>query len=231
VQRQLGVDYDVATHFTPRYAPWDQRLCIAADADLFRAIRAGRLEVVTDTVERFTAEGLRLASGKTLAADIVVTATGLELEPFNGVVIRVDGHAIEPGKALGYKGLMYEGVPNLAVTFGYTNASWTLRADLCAAYVCRLLAHMRRTGARVCTPRNRDLAMSTRPWIDFTSGYVRRGSERFPKQGDRDPWRAHQSYFKDLVALRFSPVEDGVLEFSDPARAAASARKVRKVIE
>jgi len=228
VQRQLGPSFDVATHFAPSYAPWDQRLCIAADADLFRAIRAGRLEVVTDTVERFTAEGLQLASGRTLAADVVVTATGLELQPFNGMAIGVDGRQIEPGQALGYKGLMYEGVPNLAVTFGYTNASWTLRADLCAIYVCRLLAHMRRTGRRVCTPRNRDPGMPLRPWIDFSSGYVRRGADRFPKQGDRDPWRAHQDYFKDLLALRFSPLEDGALEFSDPEPAGA---KLRKVIE
>jgi monooxygenase len=153
---------------------------------------------------------------------VVVTATGLELEVFNGIALSVDGRAVEPGSALGYKGLMFEGVPNLATTFGYTNASWTLRADLCAVFVCRLLNHMRRTGRTVCTPRNRDPGMDRRPWIDFSSSYVRRAADRFPKQGDRDPWRAHQSYLKDLLALKFSPLEDGVLEFSRPASARAA---------
>jgi cation diffusion facilitator CzcD-associated flavoprotein CzcO len=216
-RRQLPAEVDVATHFTPRYAPWDQRLCLARDGDFFGAIRSGAASVVTGEIERFTGGGVRLTSGEELPADVVVTATGLELEVFNGVALSVDGRAVEPGAALGYRGLMYEGVPNLATCFGYTNASWTLRSDLTALYVCRLLAHMRRTGLRQATPRNRDPNMPRRPWLDFTSGYVRRALDRLPKQGDRGPWRNHQSFFRDWLGLRLAPLSDGALAFTNPA--------------
>jgi cation diffusion facilitator CzcD-associated flavoprotein CzcO len=231
-RRQLPEGYDVATHFNPTYDPWDQRLCLARDGDFFRAIRSGAAEVVTDRIERLTRTGLRLASGAELAADIVVTATGLELEVFGGVALSVDGAEVRPGEALGYKGLMYEGVPNLATCFGYTNASWTLRADLTAIYVCRLLRHMRRRGLRQCTPRNRDPSVRRLPWIDFSSGYVRRAMDRYPKQGDRGPWRNAQNYLLDLWRLRFAPLRDGALEFSNPVQPGrAAGRKLRKVIE
>jgi cation diffusion facilitator CzcD-associated flavoprotein CzcO len=216
-RRELGEDFDVETHFTPRYAPWDQRLCIAPDGDFFEAIRSGRATVATDAIETFTETGLALASARTLEADIVVTATGLELEPFNGVSIRIDGRAFEPSQALGYKGLMYDAVPNLATCLGYANASWTLRADLSAAYVCRLLNHMRRSGLRQCTPRNRDPEMARLPWMTLTSGYVRRALDRLPKQGERAPWRNPQTYLEDLLSLKLSRLDDGVLEFSNPA--------------
>jgi cation diffusion facilitator CzcD-associated flavoprotein CzcO len=217
-RRQLPAGYAVETHFTPAYDPWDQRVCLARDGDFFRAIRSGAASVVTDRIESFTETGVRLASGPVLEADVVVTATGLELEPFNGVALRVDGARVEPGEALGYKGLMYEGVPNLATSFGYTNASWTLRADLTAIYVCRLLNHMERKGLRQCAPRNHDPAMPRRPWLDFTSGYVRRAVDSLPKQGDRAPWRNAQNYFHDLWSLRFAALRDGALEFSNPER-------------
>jgi cation diffusion facilitator CzcD-associated flavoprotein CzcO len=225
---QLGPDYDVETHFTPAYNPWDQRVCLAPDADFFRAIRSGRARVVTDRIEGFTETGLQLASGAALDADLVVTATGLELEVLGGVALSVDGRPVEPARLLGYRGMMYDGVPNLATCFGYTNASWTLRADLSATYVCRLLNHMRRTGLRQCTPRNRDPDMPRGPWLDFTSGYVRRAMDRFPKQGGRGPWRNRQNYLADLAGLRFSPLRDGVLDFSNPSP--TPARKLRKVI-
>jgi len=215
-RQQLGPDHE-ARHFVPSYDPWDQRLCIAPDADLFRAIRTGQASVVTDVIETFTETGIRLTSGQELAADIVVTATGLELEVFGGVTLSVDGRPVEPGEALGYKGMMFEGVPNLASAFGYTNASWTLKADLIADFVCRVLNRMRRTGLRQCTPRNRDPAMGRRPWIDFTSGYVQRAIHLLPQQGARAPWRAHQNYLKDLYALKLAPLNDGALEFSNPA--------------
>jgi cation diffusion facilitator CzcD-associated flavoprotein CzcO len=217
VREQLGPGYDVATHFTPRYNPWDQRLCLVPDADLFEAIRQGRASVVTDRIETFTESGLKLASGAELAADIVVTATGLNLQPLNGIALTVDGQAIDPGQTLSYKGMMYEGVPNLAQAFGYTNASWTLKCDLTCEYVTRLLNHMRRTGLRQVVPRNDDPTLGREPWLDFTSGYVRRAMDRFPKQGSRPPWRLHQNYLRDLISLRHARLDDGVLKFSNPA--------------
>lgn len=220
VRNELGPDYDVETHFTPSYNPWDQRLCLVPDSDLFQAIRSGRASVVTDHIETFTPAGLKLKSGAELDADIIVTATGLQLQVMNGVALSVDGRRVEPGGLLSYKGMMYEGVPNLASAFGYTNASWTLKCDLTCDYVCRLLNHMARTGARQATPRNTDPDIPRLPWLDFTSGYVRRSIEDFPKQGARAPWKLHQNYALDLLTLRYSPIEDGVMQFSDPATAA-----------
>lgn len=215
VRQALGPDYDVATHFTPRYNPWDQRLCLVPDGDLFAAINAGRASMVTDHVDTFTPGGIRLKSGTELEADIVVTATGLELEVLGGVQVEVDGRRLEPAATFNYKGLMFSDVPNLASSFGYTNASWTLRSDLTCAYVCRVLNHMEKHGWSQCTPRNADPALAPEPWLDFSSGYVQRSIGKFPKQGSHAPWRVYQNYARDLLSLRFGSVADGVMEFSN----------------
>jgi cation diffusion facilitator CzcD-associated flavoprotein CzcO len=220
VRAQLGPEYDVDTHFTPRYNPWDQRLCLVPDADLFEAIKAGSASVVTDHIERFTPTGLTLRSGRTLEADIIVTATGLKMQLMSGMQVTVDGATVDLSKTFSYKGMMYSDVPNLASSFGYTNASWTLKADLTSEYVCRLLNHMERRGLGQCTPRNRDDSLEAAPWLDFSSGYVQRGIAAFPKQGVKAPWKLHQNYAIDLMNLRFGKVEDGVMEFRRrPAKA------------
>lgn len=227
VRKALGPDYDVDTHFTPRYNPWDQRLCLVPNADLFRAIRSGRAEVVTDTIECFTEHGLRLGSGREIAADIIVTATGLELVVLSGVEFTVDGARVDFPETWAYKGMMYSDVPNMVQTFGYINASWTLRADLTAEYVCRLLNHMRATGTRICTPRLReqDRNMPARPWIDgFSAGYMQRVMHLFPRQGDRDPWRNTQNYAEDRKMIRHAPLEDGALVFENPVAESGSTQ-------
>jgi monooxygenase len=216
VRRHLGPDYDVEKHFTPRYDPWDQRLCLVPDADLFVAIREGRASVVTDRIARFDATGIELESGARIDADIIVSATGLELEVLGGVDFEVDGRKVDFAKTFTYKGMMYSDVPNLVQTFGYINASWTLRADLTAEYVCRLLETMDRRGVRRATPRLRpeDRDMKTRPWIDdFTPNYMQRVMHLFPKQGDHAPWLNTQDYARDRAMVRKAPIEDGVLEF------------------
>lgn len=218
VREHLGPDYDVDRHFTPRYNPWDQRLCLVPDADLFAAIKSGRAAVVTDGIERFTETGIRLASGEELPADVIVTATGLELQLMSGVAFRLDGQAMDPAKSLNYKGMMFSDIPNLAMTFGYTNASWTLKADLTSAYVCRLLNTMRKRGLRQVTPRVTDPEVVAEDFLEFTSGYVQRAIDRFPKQGSKKPWKLHQNYLKDLVALKYGSVDEG-MEFSNPAPA------------
>ena len=206
----------IAEHFTPRYNVWDQRLCLVPDADLFGAIKAGTASVVTDTIDRFDAGGIVLNSGKRLDADIVVTATGLELQLLSDVAFTVDGEARDLANTYNYKGMMYSDMPNLASSFGYTNASWTLKADLTCSYVCRLLNTMKKRGMRQVTPRiEGDLQPA--PFLDFTSGYVTRAMERFPKQGNKQPWQVHQNYLKDLTALRFGSVDDE-MEFSNPVR-------------
>ncbi len=214
VKAELGPDYDVATHFTPSYNPWDQRLCLVPDADLFNAIKGGTAEVVTDHIETFTPTGISLKSGAELPADIIVTATGLNLQVFNGMKLTVDGQAIDPGTTLSYKGMMYSDVPNLASSFGYTNASWTLKCDLTCEYVCRLLNHMKKTGTQQATPRNTDPDMGLEPWLDFSSGYVQRSIAAFPKQGSKAPWKLHQNYARDMMSLRYAPLVDGVLQFT-----------------
>jgi cation diffusion facilitator CzcD-associated flavoprotein CzcO len=219
--KQLGPGYDVATHFTPRYNPWDQRLCLVPDADLFAAIRTGAASVVTDEIETFTATGIRLKSGQALAADIIVTATGLDLQLMGGLEVSVDGAPVNLPSCFSYKGMMYSGVPNLASSFGYTNASWTLKADLTAEYMCRLLNHMARHGYAECRPVNDDPSLTPEPWLSFSSGYVQRAIARLPKQGARIPWRVHQNYALDVMAFRFGRLEDGVMRFSRVRRAAA----------
>ena len=217
VQDELGPDYDVATHFTPTYNPWDQRLCLVPDADMFKEIKAGRASVVTDHIDTFTNDGVRLKSGQELKADIIVSATGLVLEVWNGIDVSVDGRHIDAASTLSYKGMMYEGVPNLASAFGYTNASWTLKCDLTCEYVCRLLNHLKKTGARQAVPVNDDPNIEFEPWLDFSSGYVQRAMAKFPKQGTKVPWKLDQNYAKDLMSLRYSKLEDGVLRFSSPS--------------
>ena len=208
VRQELGPGYDIDRDFAPRYAPWDQRLCLVPDGDLFRTIRDGKVSVVTDEIDRFTATGLRLKSGQALDADVVVTATGLELKLLGGMALEVDGHAVDPAETVTYKGMMLSDVPNFATVSGYTNASWTLKADLVCDYVCRLLNHMQRRGLRQCVARLDDPAMPRLPWIDFSSGYIRRSMHLFPKQGDRRPWRLDQNYALDLLNLRYGPVTD-----------------------
>ena len=217
VQAQLGPQFDVARHFTPRYKPWDQRVCLVPDGDLFKTLRGGRASVVTDQIAFFTPTGIQLQSGQHLAADVIISATGLQLNVLGDVAISLDGIPVNPADTLVYKGMMYSGVPNLANTFGYTNASWTLKADLTSAYVCRLLQHMDNTGLAVCTP-NRDANVLPEPFLDFTSGYVQRAAKLLPKQGDRKPWRLHQNFVLDWLALRWGRVSDGVMVFSRPGR-------------
>jgi len=225
VRQMLGPDYDVGTHFTPRYNPWDQRLCLVPDADFFRGIRQGKVEVVTDHIETFTETGIKLKSGKELVADLIVTATGLVLVPLGGIQLTVDGRAVEPNKTFIYKGMMYSDVPNLASVFGYTNASWTLKADLVCEYVCRLLNHMDRTGQRQCTPRNSDPTLQEEPWVSFSSGYIQRALKHQPKQGSKRPWKLYQNYALDLLSLRFGAIRDKAMVFSNrgPAKGAKAS--------
>jgi monooxygenase len=214
LERQLPPGYDIDTHFKPRYDPWDQRLCLVPDGDFFEAIRDGRASVVTDRIETFTERGLELASGAELEADLIITATGLDLLALGGMEIAVDGREVVLSETMGYKGMMLSGVPNLAFALGYTNASWTLKCDLTCEYVCRLLGHMAMHGYEVCTPRNRDPSIVELPFIDFSSGYVQRSIDKFPKQGSRAPWRLYQNYALDILSLKLGALEDGALEFS-----------------
>jgi cation diffusion facilitator CzcD-associated flavoprotein CzcO len=216
LERQLPPGYDIGTHFTPSYDPWDQRLCAVPDGDLFAAIRSGGASVVTDHVDTFTEEGLRLRSGEELEADIIVTATGLELLFMGGIELSVDGEKVDVADRLTYKGMMLEGVPNVALAIGYTNASWTLKCDLTCDYVCRLLNHMREVGMQQCTPVNHDASVRPEPLLGLRSGYIQRSADRFPKQGSKQPWKVHQSYLRDYRALKMSSVEDPAIELSNP---------------
>lgn len=216
VRSAIGSKVDVAKHFTPRYNPWDQRICLVPDGDLFRALHSGRASVVTDQIDTFTETGIKLRSGEELAADLIVTATGLVLSSFGDMALTVDGRRVEGPKTFGYKGMMYSDVPNLASSFGYTNASWTLKCDLTCEYVCRLLNHMAKHGYRQCTPRNNDPTLVAEPWLDFSSGYVQRAIEQLPRQGSKKPWKLYQNYIRDLITLRFGRIDDGVMEFSNP---------------
>ena len=213
VRAQLPPDYDVDTHFAPRYAPWDQRLCLVPDGDLFRAIRDGRAEVVTDHVEALTPTGLALRSGRRLDADLVVLATGLKLKLLGGMQLTVDGRRFEPSQTMNYKGAMFSDVPNLAVALGYTNASWTLKCELICEFVCRVLDHMERGGHRICVPRRTDPSVTEEPIIDLRSGYVERARAMLPPQGSKPPWKLYQNYVRDLVVMRHQAIEDGALRF------------------
>jgi cation diffusion facilitator CzcD-associated flavoprotein CzcO len=214
LERELPADYDIDTHFKPRYDPWDQRLCLVPDGDLFEAIRAGSASVVTDRIETFTETGLELESGAELQADLIVTATGLDLLALGGIELAVDEREVSLPETMGYRGMMLSDVPNFAFAIGYTNASWTLKCDLTCEYVCRLLSYMDARGYRQCVPRIRDAAVKPLPFIDFTSGYVLRAIEKFPKQGSKAPWRLYQNYPLDIVSLKRGAIDDGALEFS-----------------
>jgi cation diffusion facilitator CzcD-associated flavoprotein CzcO len=218
IRGQLGADYDVERHFSPAYNPWDQRVCVAPDADLFQAIKAGAVSMVTEPIERFLKEGILLKSGEILPADIIVTATGMTMRIMDGVEIIVDGQPLQLGDTLSYKGFMYSNIPNLASSFGYTNASWTLKCELICEYVCRLLNYMKRRGYAHCVPRLDADSQTTEPMIDFTSSYVRRALAGLPKQGSRRPWKIYQNYVKDLLMMRFGRLNDGVMEFRRPNR-------------
>jgi cation diffusion facilitator CzcD-associated flavoprotein CzcO len=213
-EKRLPAGFDIDTHFKPKYGPWDQRLCLVPDGDLFEAISEGRASIVTDQIETFTETGLRLASGTELEAELIVTATGLNMLVFGGMEIAVDGEEVELPQTMTYKGMMLSGVPNLALAFGYTNASWTLKCDLTCEYICRLLNHMAANGYRQCTPRNGDPSITEEPFIGLTSGYVQRSIDKFPKQGSRAPWRLYQNYALDIISLRLGSVEDEAMEFS-----------------
>lgn len=213
VKRALGDDYDVETHFTPRYDPWDQRLCLVPNGDLFEALRSGRASVVTDHIDRFVERGVRLRSGETIEADLVVTATGLNVQLFGGAQLVVDGRVVAPQETMAYRAMMVSDVPNLAFAVGYTNASWTLKIDLVCEYVCRLLNYMDEAGHEVCRPR-RDPDVAEAPLLDFDAGYIRRALPELPRGGDRHPWRMFENYAIDRLSLRHGRFDDGVLEFS-----------------
>ncbi len=212
-RRWLGKDYDLQPDLTPAYQPWDQRLCLLPDADLYEAMTAGKAGIVTDTIERFAPDGIKLRSGREIEADIVVTATGFDMQLFGGAAMTMDGNDIAPAKHVLYKGMMMDGVPNMAAATGYTNASWTLKCELTSLYVCRLLNHMKAEGTDWCMPVRDDPPMKEEPVIDFTSSYVQRALPSLPKQGSRKPWKLKQNYLVDLMALKFGRLDDRVMQF------------------
>jgi len=227
VERALPPGYDVDKHFKPLYDPWDQRMCLVPNGDLFEAIREGRASVVTDTIASFTETGIELDSGEELEADVIVTATGLNLLFLGGMELVVDGAPVDLPKTMTYKGMMLSGVPNCTFTVGYTNASWTLKADLTSEYVCRLLAHMDAHGYAKSVPEITDPTVEETPLLDFTSGYVLRSLDEFPKQGSKEPWKLRQNYLLDSRAIRRAPLVDGAMQFSAaPASAARPSDRV-----
>ncbi|MDR8731485.1 flavin-containing monooxygenase [Burkholderia pseudomultivorans] len=228
--KQLGPGFDVAKHLTPRYNPWDQRLCLVPNGDLFKSIRAGRASIVTDEIERFTPTGIRLKSGQQLDADVVVSATGLKVKMLGGAQVTVDGRAVNLPDTVSYKGMMYSGVPNLASSFGYTNASWTLKAELIARYVCRLLNHMHANGYDTCVPRLRAGDLGDVPAVNLSSGYIQRAAGILPKQGHRKPWKFHQNYVLDLASLKFSALADSAMHFERRAKTVPAAAPVAEPV-
>ncbi|MGB1287864.1 MAG: flavin-containing monooxygenase [Aggregatilineales bacterium] len=213
VEEELGAEYDL-THFTPDYDPWDQRLCLVPDSDLFKSIKSGDVSVVTDHVECFTETGIQLRSGEHLDADIIVTATGLNVKLMKGVTLDVDGETIALADTFTYKGMMYSNIPNLVSAFGYINASWTLKCELISRFVCRLLTHMDKNEYQQCTPRPQQVSDSGIPVVDFSSGYVQRALSEMPSQGIKRPWRSYQNYIMDFINMRLGQLEDGALVFS-----------------
>ena len=213
VREELGQDFNVEKHFTPKYNPWDQRMCLVPDSDLFNAIKDDRVSVVTDVIERFTKDGILVKSGELIKADIIVSATGIEINALNDIDVSIDAKKVEPNNKLSYKGMMLSGVPNLAFSFGYVNASWTLRADLTCEYVCRLVNQMDKQKVTACIPEEDPNALVDDEYIDFTSGYVQRALNRLPKQGKKSPWRNYQNYLKDIFLVRLLSIKDSTLRF------------------
>ncbi len=221
--RMLPAGYEVDTHFNPPYNPWEQRLCLVPDGDLFEAIGRGDASIVTDRIATFTERGIRLESGRELEADLVVTATGLNLLALGGMDLVVDGREIVLNDTISYKGIMLSGVPNFAIALGYTNASWTLKCELICEYVCRLLNHMAEHGHRIARPRDRDPSVPTQPFLDLRSGYVLRSLSQFPRQGMAEPWRVHQNYVRDIRMMRHAPIGEGIEFAPGPAAPSATA--------
>jgi monooxygenase len=218
VKKEVGDDFDM-THFTPKYAPWDERLCAVPDGDIFEALREGKASIVTDHIDHFTENGITLVSGKTLDADIIITATGLDVQLFGKMKFIVDGHEFDAHEKMVYRGVLLEDLPNAGMVFGYTNASWTLKADLITEWMCRLLNHMDATGKQIVMPRNFDSSVEHRPFVDMQSGYVQRALASAPQQGSKLPWKLYQNYALDLATLRFGKVNDKTLVFSSPLKA------------
>ncbi len=231
IRDELGPDYDIDTHFTPRYNPWEERLCLVPDNDMFAAIKAGKASVVTDHIERFTENGIKLKSGKELEADIIVTATGLNLQMMGGTELFVDGAKVDTGKTYAYKGAMFSNVPNLVSVFGYTNASWTLRADLISEYACRLINYLEEYKLDQATPRMDLEEVNEKPFVDFSSGYFQRAKHLLPKQTTQAPWKQNQSYVHDMMDLRYGVLEDGTLEFKRKSAAPAGAETPARAAE
>ena len=213
IKKILGTDYDVETHFNPKYDPWDERICACVDNDLFNAINEGKCTIITDHIDSFTQRGILLKSGKELEADLIVSATGLKIKFMGGINIKVNGKAMDPSSLVNYKGMMLQDVPNMVAITGYTNASWTLKADLVGEYFCRLLKHMDKKGLSSCTPTFSDENIATEPASDLASGYIQRALDQLPKQGNEYPWKLNQNYIKDMIALRFKSIDDGYLVF------------------
>jgi len=214
IQNALGSGFDVAKHFTPRYNPWDQRMCLVPDGDLFNAIKSGKAAVVTDEIDTFTENGIRLRSGAELEADMIVTATGLNLLLLGGIQFSIDGLAVDFSKTMNYRGSMFGGVPNFASVFGYTNASWTLKCELTCNYICRLLNHMDRNRYQVCVPQNNDASVKEERWLNLSSGYIQRVIDKLPKQGSKSPWKLRNNYVLDTMNLKTATLDDGVMKFS-----------------
>ncbi|KAF1052303.1 MAG: FAD-containing monooxygenase EthA [Stenotrophomonas maltophilia] len=225
---QLGKQFDMR-HFEPRYNPWDERVCCVPDGDLFKSLRAGKASVVTAQIDSFCEKGVRLKSGEVLEADVIVTATGLDLVMFGGAELSVDGRPFQVNQSMGYRGIMLRDLPNLAAIVGYTNASWTLKADLSSEYFCRIINHLDATGMRQCTPRQTGEAVKEEPFLNLQSGYIQRAADKMPKQGDRTPWKLYQNYVLDLALLRYGKVEDGYLQFSSPVQGRAASPQLKVV--
>jgi cation diffusion facilitator CzcD-associated flavoprotein CzcO len=230
LRKLLPEGYDVGTHFTPTYNPWDQRLCLVPDADMFEAIKAGSASIVTGRIERFCEQGIMLESGDLLEADIVVTATGLKVQLLSDVAFTVDGEPRNVSETLLYRGMMFSDVPNLSYSFGYTNASWTLKADLTGGYLTRLLNHLDKTGTEIALPA-REPGIEEVPFLDFTSGYVQRARDILPKQGSKKPWKLYQNYALDMLSLKFASVEDGVIRFLPRGGAPAATEERQETLE
>ena len=214
VKSALGKNYDVDKHFTPNYNPWDQRMCLVPNGDLFKSIRNKKTSVITDHIEKFVPSGIKLKSGKTIDADLIITATGLNLELCSNINLKVDNKEINLADTVTYKGMMFSGIPNLVSTFGYTNASWTLGADLTSEYVCRLLNYMKKNSMKKCCPDSNYKIENNEEWLNLSSGYIERSKDIFPKQGKKSPWTNNQNFLKDIFQIRYGRINDGDIKFS-----------------